>query len=258
MRTENNTVGENTPTAALLHECAAQTVDAAVATKAKGPKTEADPLGPLDREQGRGDGRQPKKQKLPPGVLKRRRRLKLMRVVLDALRERPILWMAARKAGIHRRTLEYMIKCSKAGRNGYEVEYRGVKWGFHEHCEAATAEAHQRVLDDLRDIALHPIYKTDPSLVGLGYQGPDAYAKDENGDFIVESYRMNPKIALLLLEEYRPETYGKPRNKPVPQSGGVLVVSQITKKPKPKRNTAASVRTRRWKSLSRLLSENKT
>ena len=95
-----------------------------------------------------------------------------MRVVLDALRERPVLWMAARKAGIHRKTLEYMIKRSKAGRDGYEVEYQGVKWGFHEHCETATAEAHQRVLDDLRDIALHPIYKTDPSLVGLGYQAP--------------------------------------------------------------------------------------
>jgi hypothetical protein len=184
--------------------------------------------------------------------------LKLMRAVLDALRELPILWMAARKAGIHRRTLEYMIKRSKAGRDGYEFEYQGVKWGFHEHCEAAIAEAHQRVLDDLRDIALHPIYKTDPSLVGLGYQGSDAYAKDENGDFIVESYRMNPKLARVLLEWYRPETYGKPRNKAVPHSGGVLVVGQITKKPKPKRNTATSVRTRRWKSLSRKLSESKT
>lgn len=106
MRTENNTVGEDTSTAILLHECAAQTVDAAFATEARGSKTETDPLGPHDRKRGSSDGRQLKKQKLRPGVLKRRRRLKLMRVVLDALRELPILWMAARKAGIHRRTLE--------------------------------------------------------------------------------------------------------------------------------------------------------
>jgi len=130
MRTENTAVGENAPTAALPHECAAQTVDAAVASEAKGPQTETDPLVPPRRKRGRSDGRQPKKQKLRPAVLKRRRRLKLMRVVLDALGERPILWMAARKAGIHRRTLEYMIKRSKAGRDGYEVEYQGVKWGF--------------------------------------------------------------------------------------------------------------------------------
>lgn len=257
MRTENTTVGEDT--LALLPECAAQTVDATVATEAKGSKTATDPVGPAARERDHSDSRQPKKQKLRSGLLKRRRRLKLMRIVLDALRERPILWMAAGKAGIHRRTLEYMIKCSKAGRDGYEVAYRGVKWGFHEHCEAAIAEAHQRVIDDLRDIALPAIYKIDPTLVELGHQGSDAYAKDENGDFIVESHRMrNPKIALLILEEYRPETYGKPRNEAVPQSGGVLVVGQITKKPKPKRNTAASVRTRRWKSLSKKLSENKT
>ena len=55
---------------------------------------------------------------------------------------------------------------------------------------------------------------------------------------------MNPKIAWVLLEWYRPETYGKPRKEAVPQRGGVLVVGQITKKPKPKRNTAASVRTK--------------
>jgi len=35
MRTENTTVGEDTPSAALLHECAAQTADAAVTSEAK-------------------------------------------------------------------------------------------------------------------------------------------------------------------------------------------------------------------------------
>jgi len=259
MRTENTTVGEDTPTAALLRECAAQTVDAAVASEAKGPKTETDPLGPPGRERGRSDSRQRKKQKPRPGILKRRRRLKVMRVIIEALRKCPTLWRAALKAGIHRRTLEYMIKCSKAGRDGYELKHQGIKWGFHEHCEAAIAEAHQRVLDDLLDIALYAIYKTDPSLVELGHQGSDAYAKDENGDFIVEGYRIrNLKIARLLLEWYRPETYGKTRNRAVPRSGGVLVVGQITKKPKPKLNIAASVKTRKWKSLLRKVSENKT
>jgi hypothetical protein len=259
MCTENTTVGKDTPTATLQHEGAAEPVDAAVSAEAKGPKTETDALGQQGRKRGRSDSRQRKKQKLRPGILKRRCKLKIMRAIIEALRKCPTLWRAALKAGIHRKTLEYMIKCSKAGRDGYELKHQGINWGFHEHCEAAIAEAHQRVLDDLLDVALRAIYKTDPSLVELGYQGSDAYAKDENGAFIIEGYRIrNPKIARVLLEWYRPEIYGKPRNEAVPRSGGVLVVGQITKKPKPKRNTAASIRARRWKSLSRKVSESKT
>ena len=58
----------------------------------------------------------------PAEVSKARRKLspELMRIVIESLRERPILSHAAGKAGIHRRTLEYWMKCSKAGKKGYE------------------------------------------------------------------------------------------------------------------------------------------
>ena len=65
MRTKNITVGEDTPTGASLREYAAQPVEAAVASEAKGPKTETDPLGPIGRKRRCSDGPQPKKQNLP-------------------------------------------------------------------------------------------------------------------------------------------------------------------------------------------------
>lgn len=78
----------------------------------KGPKTEATPLGVVGRKQGRGGGRQIKKQKLPADVSKVSRKLspERMRIVLDSLREYPVLSHAAGKAGIQRKTLEYWMK----------------------------------------------------------------------------------------------------------------------------------------------------
>jgi DNA-binding transcriptional ArsR family regulator len=35
-----------------------------------------------------------------------------MRIVLNSLRKYPVLWHAASKAGIHRKALEYWIRCS--------------------------------------------------------------------------------------------------------------------------------------------------
>src|ERR1700674_3500079 len=57
----------------------------------EGPKTGATPLGAMGRKQGRGGGRQLKKQKLPAEVSKAGRKLspERMRVVLECLRDIP-------------------------------------------------------------------------------------------------------------------------------------------------------------------------
>jgi hypothetical protein len=88
-------------------------VEAAL-SEAIGPKTERTPLRAMGRKRGRGGGRQIKKQKLPAGIYKVGRKLspERMRVVIESLREVPILSHAAGKAGIHRKTLEYWMKCS--------------------------------------------------------------------------------------------------------------------------------------------------
>jgi hypothetical protein len=81
------------------------------------PKTLTTPLRAMGRKRGRSGGRQIKKQKLPAGIYKVGRKLspERMRIVLECLREYPILSHPASKAGIYRKTLKYWMKCSEAG-----------------------------------------------------------------------------------------------------------------------------------------------
>ena len=141
-----------------------------------------------------------KKQKPPAGIPKSTPKLspKIMRIVLNILRERPILYLAALAAGIHPKTLAYWIRRSEAGDNGYDIEWQDVTGRFHEHCELAIDEAHQKLEDQWLQRALRGyekvlthrgrvMYKIDQDLVGLGLQGPDAYLKDENGKPVPET-----------------------------------------------------------------------
>jgi hypothetical protein len=233
----------------------------------KEPKTETNPLGAIGRKRGRSGGRQLKKQKPPAGISKAGSKLspERMRIVLNSLRKTPILWHAAGNAGIHRRTLEYWIKCSAAGDAEYDITWQGVRWRFHEHCKSAIDEAHQKLEDEMLQRALgydkvltyrgHVMYKIDQGLVGLGYQGPDAYLKDENGNPVPETVRKADKKAMrFILERYRPE-WGKHPKIDAPHEGGVLVIGDVTKKPE--YNTTASVKARKWKSWSRKIRETK-
>src|SRR6266566_2255590 len=199
----------------------------AATRETKGAKTEATPLGTKGRKQGRGGGRHLKKQELPADVSKAGRKLspERMRIVLDSLREYPVLSHAARKAGIHRKTLEYWMRRSAAGDDGYDIEWQGEIWRFHEHCESAIGEANGKLLEAAWPIAMGGvIYKIDQSLVDLGYQGTDAYLRDENGKPVVETIRKpNGKMLRFLLESRCPEKWGKDPKIDVPQKGGVLV-----------------------------------
>jgi hypothetical protein len=131
---------------------------------------------------------------------------------------------AAAKAGIHRKTLEYWLKCSKAGQDGYDIEWEGFQWRFHEACGAAIDEAYQTLLDAMFDLAMGPItYKVDQDLVDLGMEGADAYARDENGDFIEEARGTgNVKMLERLLELLRPEKWGKARKRKIAQGVAYL------------------------------------
>ena len=174
-----------------------------------------------------------------------------MRLVLDTLRECPILSHAADKAGIHRKTLKYWMERSEAGDDSYDVEWQSLTWRFHEHCKSAIDEAHDQLLAVVLQIANGEIFKTDPFLVNvLGYQGVDAYAQDENGNFIVEAVgRPNFKMMRFFLELVRPEEYGKNRKTDIPQRGGVIVLGESTQKLE--NNSAATIKVRKWKSCSR-------
>jgi hypothetical protein len=100
------------------------------------------------------------------------------------------------------------------------------------------------------------MYKIDQGLAGPGYQGPDAYLRDEDGNPIPETVRkVDMKAMLFILEWYRPNTWSKHPKIDGPREGGVLVIGGVTKKPK--YNTAASVKARKWKAGSRMIREEK-
>ena len=195
-----------------------------------------------------------RKTKRPPArnpKVGRKRSPERMRIVLDALKEYPILSRAAVKAGIHHKTLAYWLKCSAAGHDGYDVEWQGETWRFHEHCESAIAEAHDTLHFLAWQMAMGIKFKIDPSLVKLSYRGIDAYAKDANGDFIEVGVRQpHPKIMKVYLAWMRPETWAKHPKSGISRTGGVLVIGE--RSGKPKADYAGSIKARQWKSLSRI------
>jgi hypothetical protein len=229
----------------------------AATTENTGPEIETTPLGPTGRNRGgSGSGR---REKLSAGTSKVGR-TERMRIFLNSFVKRRILCHAAEKAGIHRKTAEYWLQCSAAGDEGYDIRWRGITARFHEHYEAVIAEADDKLSVDLFEIGRGGIvYKTDPFLEGLGFEGRDAAAKDEYGDPIVEAFRRpKPKILLRYLERKDPERWGKqPKRAALPQGGRVLVVGGPRKNKKPEKGSAASVRARRWKADARMISEAK-
>jgi hypothetical protein len=172
-------------------------------------KKEADGIEEEATSVESGD-QQSEQQKLPPNTkLGQKLSPERMRIVIDALKEYPILSRAAAKAGIHRKTLECWLKCSEAGQDGYDIEWEGFQWRFHEACKAASDEPLQTLLDAMLDLAVGPItYKVDQDLVDLGMEGADAYARDDNGDLIEEARAPgNVKMLKLFLQTLRPERW---------------------------------------------------
>jgi hypothetical protein len=194
-------------------------------------------------KRGRRGGRQPENQRLPAEVVKAGRMLspERMRIVLNSLTEVPILNHAATKAGIHRKTLEYWLRRSAAGDAGYDIEWQGIEWRFHEHCTSAIDQANDSLCAAMWQIAMGVVSKTD-----------------ENGNFILEACgQPNMKMARHFLQWQRPEKWGESPKRHVPHNAGVLVIGGDVIK-KPEYDTTASVKARKWKSFSCKFREAKT
>ena len=95
------------------------------------------------------------------------------------------------------------------------------------------------------------MYKIDQGLVGLGFEGPDAYLRDENGNPVPETVRkLDMKAMRFSWSGTVPRRGASTRRSTLLREGGVLVIGgDVTKKPE--YNTAASVKARKWKSGSR-------
>ena len=223
----------------------------AVTRETNESETYTTPLEETERKQGRA-GRQRKKRKLSAKLSKARR--KRMLAVLDYLREYPVLSDAANKAGIHRKTLENLRKRSETGDEGYDFEEDGLMWRFHELVESAIDEAHDKISEVAWNIGMSSIvYKYDESLLSRGFEGPDAYLRDENGIPVVKtvSAKSRGKMLRFLLERLRPEVYGKDPKIDVPHKTGVVLIGDTPKKRA--KCPAASIRARKWKAASAMI-----
>jgi hypothetical protein len=217
----------------------------AAMSETEGPKTETTALGAMGRKQGRGGGR--KKQKRPAETSKaRQKRHERMRVVLERLSECPTQRHAARKAGIHPKTLAYWLKCSEAGDDGYDIEWQGWMSRFHEHVESAMDEPVGEVEVKAFELAEGVLYNEND---------PHTYLR-----------RPNAKMMRFLLEWKRPEKWGKHPKIDVPQKGGVVLIVPTAGLPRPDETGAPPPeparerrrkKVRTWKSLSRMLRKAK-
>ena len=223
----------------------------AVMSEAKEPKTETTPLAVGGRKRSR------KKQKPPAGTSNATPNLspERMRILLDGVAVHRNKGDVAVRAGIHRYTLGYWLKQSAAGKAGYDLEWHGETWKFHEHFKAAVCEAEDKLLGALWDLGHGGvIYKTDQSLVDRGFQGPDAYLMDKDGMPVVETIRRpNVRALVMILQWKRAEKWGKHRKIKDPQEGGVVIVVGDINKRKLENASSASIDARKWKSRSRML-----
>ena len=101
------------------------------------------------------------------------------------------------------------------------------------------------------------MYKIDQDLVGLGFEGPDAYLRDENGNPVPETVRKEDTKAMRFCLEVAPSrNVGQaPEDRRSARGWRTCHRCDVTKKPE--YNTAASVKARKWKAGSRRIREEK-
>ena len=209
------------------------------------------------------------KQKPPAGIAKSSPKLspRIMRTVLNNLSKYPVEYHAALAAGIHPKTLAYWIRRSEAGDDGYDIKWQGLCRDFTntanrrstrpiKNSRTSGSRGHSAGYEKVLTHRGRVVYKIDQELVGLGFKGPDAYLRDENGKPVPETvHKEDTKAQLHVLKGRRPDTWGKRPKIDAPREGGVLVIGDVTKKPK--YNTDKSVRARRWKADLRRIREEK-
>jgi hypothetical protein len=196
---------------ALTDDFPAESVEVELAPRAEAVLGESLAEAAKAEATGRNSARASKKQKIPAASSSNRKRMFLMRQVLEYLTTRPNLSTAARRVGIHPKTVAFWLKLSKAGDPGYELVWRGFRLPFHEHCKEAKSEARGELLAIAFEWTRERIvYKLDPLAVSLGFEGRDAYLRDDKGYPIVEAVlHCRPKMIRWVLETVWPEKWGR-------------------------------------------------
>ena len=85
----------------------------------------------------------------------------------------------------------------------------------------------QRALYGYEKVLTHRgrvVYKIDQELVALGFQGPDAYLRDENGNPVPETVRKETGRRCCFVEVASSRNVGQAPKRNAPREGGVLVI----------------------------------
>jgi len=169
-----------------------------------------------------------------------------MRYFLNKLLEIANVTRACGLSGIAYPTLRYWLEKSENGTagDGYDLEYAGDMKRFHQHYYDTRDAAIQMVEDAYVDRAIRGyyevlsdngrvVYQIDPELDALGFEGPDAYLRDDEGRPIPERIlHQDPEVQLQVLRAWRRDKYGAREQVDVTVRGGVMVVGARLKDPK--------------------------
>lgn len=173
--------------------------------------------------------------------------------LLSYIAETPVTNSACLRAAISVSTLKYWLQSSKEGApgDGYDIELgeddetddRGGRFvRFHDAWDAAMEAGVEKLETVIINRAMgyrepltyqgRIIYQVDPDLVALGYEGMEAYLRDENGVPVPESvWKMDPDLAMFILKARKPQVYGAKASLDVNVRGGVLVIPMRPDKP---------------------------
>lgn len=165
-----------------------------------------------------------------------------LRNIVKWANQMPVIRVICERARIHRSSLAYWVKKSEAGDPGFDVTIDGETRRFHEWFHDAMNDAVDRIEEAAFKLAggTHKEvlvfkgrvqYQEDPDLVALGFEGSEAWLRDENGRPIPETIdKLDPDMTRFILKAHRPEKYVATQKIDVKHSGGVLVVGTQMKR----------------------------
>lgn len=166
-----------------------------------------------------------------------------MTAILKQIMQFPNVTKACLFAGITYPTLRYWIRRSETGQpgDGFDLEFGEEQKRFHEHWTDAHQAGIQMVEDGYMERALSGYYETlhhqgrvayqiDHDLVNLGFSGPEAYLRDEDGKPIPERIQhQDPEVMLAVLKAWRRDRYGQHESLDVLHRGGVMIITAPAK-----------------------------
>lgn len=173
-----------------------------------------------------------------------------LKQIIQFATEMPVANSICMRANISTTTLKFWLQKSKEGAPGDGFDLlpeedsndEDIPIRFHEAFENAVESglqlvenaAFRRAIGYREELTYQGrvIYKLDPRLQTLGYEGVDAYLLDRNGAPVPETvFKQDPDLMMFIMERRMKDKYGKNASVDVNVKGGVLVVGMKAETP---------------------------